>query len=378
MLDTLRPSVVRINTDAGGGSGVIIDPSGLVLTNYHVVKGALLVVKLQDDRIFTGFLLGFDEVRDIAIVQIYADDLVALEPGYELDPREGDEVFAIGYPLGGNFSVTSGVVSAILQLGDSNVPYIQTDAALNPGNSGGPLVSRRGELLGINTSRVEFSSGRAVQNIGYALSLRGLREHLEKLAGGAEVIMPTPVVRTKAIGSSSAGFLISVPAAWEWGKWDYDWDWYQLKRFRAGEWVFFLFYPTGEVAVLTVRSDVIGGHDAVDLKEYLDKERQFVSRGPHVSAVKDTALNIQLNDGTPALREEWSVAYYLDVPYKVTFKGIWKSTWIVVPQGENRIIAVEALVLGAGRDGACLDNSCLEIIAAMEAALKTLKVYEPS
>ena len=188
--------------------------------------------------------------------------------------------------------------------------------------------------------------------------------------------MPTPVVRTKSFGSHETGFAITVPEEWEYRQWPYDWGWYH-KRFRAGEWVFFLSYPTGEFAVLTIRSDVMGGNKEVNLREYLDRERRFVSRKSNVNVVKESSLDIQLHDGTPALREEWRVEYYLDAPYEVDLKGIWKSTWIAAPQGEDRIIAVEALVYGAGRDGACLDNSCLEIIAAMEAALKTLNVYEP-
>jgi len=158
-------------TQTSLGSGVIVDTSGYILTNYHVIKGAdEIKVKLYDKRVFDGTVIGFDAKTDIAVVKIKADGLRAIKWGDSDKLKVGETVIAIGNPYGLNLTVTSGIVSAT---GRANVgisdyeDFIQTDAAINPGNSGGPLVNVKGELVGINTAI--FSTTGGYQGIGFAI-----------------------------------------------------------------------------------------------------------------------------------------------------------------------------------------------------------------
>jgi serine protease Do len=158
-------------TQTSLGSGVIVDTSGYILTNYHVIKGAdEIKVKLYDKRVFDGTVIGFDAKTDIAVVKIKADGLRAIKWGDSDKLKVGETVISIGNPYGLNLTVTSGIVSAT---GRANVgisdyeDFIQTDAAINPGNSGGPLVNVKGELVGINTAI--FSTTGGYQGIGFAI-----------------------------------------------------------------------------------------------------------------------------------------------------------------------------------------------------------------
>ena len=146
----------------GEGSGFIIDPNGIVLTNAHVVKGATdVTVKLTDRREFRAKVLGADPKTDVAVLKIDASNLPTVQLGSSDDLKVGDWVLAIGSPFGFENSVTVGVVSAKGRSlpDDSYVPFIQTDAAVNPGNSGGPLFNARGEVVGINSQIYSRSGG---------------------------------------------------------------------------------------------------------------------------------------------------------------------------------------------------------------------------
>ncbi|MEO7114937.1 MAG: Do family serine endopeptidase [Caldimonas sp.] len=146
----------------GEASGFIVSPDGLILTNAHVVQGAKEVtVKLIDRREFTAKVLGADPKTDIAVLKIDASNLPVLKMGKVSDLKVGQWVLAIGSPFGFENSVTAGVVSAKGRSlpGDGYVPFIQTDAAVNPGNSGGPLLNARGEVIGINSQIYSRSGG---------------------------------------------------------------------------------------------------------------------------------------------------------------------------------------------------------------------------
>ncbi|HYR33152.1 MAG TPA: DegQ family serine endoprotease [Burkholderiales bacterium] len=146
----------------GMGSGFIIDPNGVVLTNAHVVEGADEVrVKLTDKREFKGKVAGVDHLTDVAVVKIDATGLPALKLGDPSKVRVGDWVLAIGSPFGFENTVTAGIVSGTSRSlpEGSYVPFIQTDAAVNPGNSGGPLISARGEVIGINSQIYSRTGG---------------------------------------------------------------------------------------------------------------------------------------------------------------------------------------------------------------------------
>src|SRR5207249_5160583 len=146
----------------GMGSGFIIDPNGVVLTNAHLVEGADEVrVKLPDKREFKGKVAGIDHLTDVAVVKIDAKGLPVVKIGDPSKIRVGEWVLAIGSPFGFDNTVTAGIVSGTSRSlpEGSYVPFIQTDAAVNPGNSGGPLFNMRGEVIGINSAIYSRTGG---------------------------------------------------------------------------------------------------------------------------------------------------------------------------------------------------------------------------
>src|SRR5580700_2576343 len=172
VVERVGPSVVRLDIRhagrgrAGSGSGVILSPDGLVLTNSHVVQGAKRAeVTVLDGRSLSGRVLGDDPETDLALVRI--DEDATLPPaklGNSKRLKPGEIAIAIGNPFGFDASVTAGVVSALgrsLRSKNGRLidDVIQTDAALNPGNSGGPLVSSAGEVIGINTAIIAGAQG---------------------------------------------------------------------------------------------------------------------------------------------------------------------------------------------------------------------------
>lgn len=150
----LGPSTSR---QQGQGSGFITRANGLIFTNEHVVRGADQVkVTLPDGRSFNGKVLGGDPMTDVAVVKVVADNLPVAALGDSKRLQPGEWAIAIGNPFGLNNTVTAGIISAVGRtnaIGDGQrVPYIQTDAAVNPGNSGGPLINAAGQVIGMNTA----------------------------------------------------------------------------------------------------------------------------------------------------------------------------------------------------------------------------------
>lgn len=146
---------------SGAGSGFIVSPDGVILTNAHVVQGAdEVTVKLQDRREFRAKVLGSDTRTDVAVLKIDAKNLPVAPLGKSRNLSPGEWVLAIGSPYGLESTVTAGVVSATgRDLSDGQVPFIQTDVAINPGNSGGPLFNTRGEVVGINSQIYSQTGG---------------------------------------------------------------------------------------------------------------------------------------------------------------------------------------------------------------------------
>ncbi|HEV7815859.1 MAG TPA: DegQ family serine endoprotease [Janthinobacterium sp.] len=156
----------------GLGSGFIVSPDGLIMTNAHVVRDAREVtVKLTDRREFRARVLGSDPKTDIAVLKIDAHNLPVVPLGHSTDLKVGEWVLAIGSPYGFDNTVTAGVVSAKGRSlpDDSNVPFIQTDVAVNPGNSGGPLFNVRGEVIGVNSQI--FSQTGGYQGLSFAIPI---------------------------------------------------------------------------------------------------------------------------------------------------------------------------------------------------------------
>ncbi|MCL4745251.1 MAG: DegQ family serine endoprotease [Burkholderiaceae bacterium] len=156
----------------GQGSGFIVSADGLILTNAHVVRDATdVTVKLTDRREFQAKVLGSDPQTDVAVLRIDASNLPVVQLGSSRDLKVGEWVLAIGSPFGFENSVTAGVVSAKGRSlpDDSFVPFIQTDVAVNPGNSGGPLFNSRGEVIGINSQIYSRSGG--YQGLSFAIPI---------------------------------------------------------------------------------------------------------------------------------------------------------------------------------------------------------------
>jgi S1-C subfamily serine protease len=170
VVDRVGPSVVQVVDGRGAGSGVVIAPDGYILTNAHVVERAETVrVGLHDGRHLHGQVIGRDPSSDLAVLRVSGDGLVSAELGDSDRLRVGQLVIAIGNPLGFQSTVTTGVVSALGRTlsGRDGRPIenvIQTDAALDPGSSGGPLVDTRGRVVGINTAVIVGAHG-----IGFAV-----------------------------------------------------------------------------------------------------------------------------------------------------------------------------------------------------------------
>lgn len=164
--ERLRPAVVNIKTPRGGsGSGFVIANDGLILTNHHVIQGTDRVrVRFVDGNEVAGKVIGSDPMTDLAVIRIPGSGYPVAELGDSSRLRVGQLVLAIGSPLGFESTVTAGVVSALgrslRSVGGTLIDdMIQTDAALNPGNSGGPLVDSRGRVIGINTAVIQPAQG---------------------------------------------------------------------------------------------------------------------------------------------------------------------------------------------------------------------------
>ncbi|HIK22395.1 MULTISPECIES: HhoA/HhoB/HtrA family serine endopeptidase [unclassified Thermosynechococcus] len=175
----------------GQGSGFIIDPSGIVMTNAHVVSQAdTVTVRLKDGRVFEGEVRGVDEVSDLAIVKLkgVTEPLPTAPLGDSSEVKVGDWAIAVGNPLGLDNTVTLGIVSTLhrssAQVGipDKRLDFIQTDAAINPGNSGGPLLNEAGEVIGINTAIRADAMG-----IGFAIPINKAKALQTRLIRGEKI-----------------------------------------------------------------------------------------------------------------------------------------------------------------------------------------------
>jgi Do/DeqQ family serine protease len=187
------PSIERIQQTSSLGSGVIVDAkNGYILTNNHVIKDAFeITVTLSDGREMLAEILGRDPDTDIAVLQIQADKLTRVPIGDSSHLRVGDFVVAIGNPFGLGQTVTSGIVSALGRSGlgiESYEDFIQTDASINLGNSGGALVNLRGELVGINTAIFGAGGGNSGNiGIGFAIPINMAHDIMQQLIEHGEV-----------------------------------------------------------------------------------------------------------------------------------------------------------------------------------------------
>jgi serine protease Do len=211
--DDLPPGLVprMPPQDSGGGvamgTGFVISPDGYVLTNRHVVAGAdEVTVRLSDRREFKAKVVGSDEQSDVALLKIAATGLPTLRLGDSNQLRPGQWVVAIGSPFGLDHSVTAGIVSAV---GRSNpyadqryVPFIQTDVAINRGNSGGPLLNTRGEVVGINSQI--FSNSGGYMGVSFAIPIDVAMSAVKQLKTSGHVSRGQIGVNVQQIGTDDA------------------------------------------------------------------------------------------------------------------------------------------------------------------------------
>ena len=194
VVERTRAGVVRIAGASGSGSGFVVDSAGHILTNEHVIEGAgRLAVVFDDGTRLTAQVVASDPARDIALLKVETTRRLTVLH-LATSTREGEQVVALGYPLdlSDRITVTQGIVSSFRRFGD--VDYVQTDAATNPGNSGGPLLNLRGEVVGMNTSvRREIQDREYdAQGIGFAIRYDVLSSRLPIMMSGASPATPIP------------------------------------------------------------------------------------------------------------------------------------------------------------------------------------------
>ena len=202
--------VPRERMESSLGSGVVVDPGGLVVTNHHVVEGARngsIKVALPDKTEYEAKILLADKKTDIAVLKIISDreDFAYLHIGDSDDLQVGDIVLAIGNPFGVGQTVTSGIISALARTGigkSASQYFIQTDAAINPGNSGGALVDINGDLIGINTAIFSKSGGSL--GIGFAIPSNMVKLVLKSAKNGGSVRRPWFGGKVKSVNATIA------------------------------------------------------------------------------------------------------------------------------------------------------------------------------
>lgn len=177
IIEDALQSVVTVRTDVGQGTGFLISDKGFIVTNAHILSGAreVYVLDYQQNK-HSAELVGYNTTFDIVLLKT-SGSYNPLILGDSEDIQVGEKVIAIGNPLGLQFSVSEGIVSAVDREGSNKIDaYIQTDAALNPGNSGGPLIDKQGEVIGINNFKVGGG-----ENLGFALESNYIKEVINQI-----------------------------------------------------------------------------------------------------------------------------------------------------------------------------------------------------
>ena len=210
VVEKTRSGVVRIEGTTGSGSGFVVDSDGYILTNEHVISGQSRLTVVFDNGIRrSATIIASDATRDIALLKVASGGTLTVLP-FATSVREGEEVVALGYPLGGDLggsmTITKGIVSAFRSM--RGISHIQTDAAINPGNSGGPLLNLNGEVVGMNTSVQRDIQGEDyfAQGIGFAIKFDVLNSRLTAMKSG-QSSQPTPVPTPRAIATQTPGYV---------------------------------------------------------------------------------------------------------------------------------------------------------------------------
>jgi S1-C subfamily serine protease len=205
IIKKVKPATVYIETTQGSGSGMIIDDSGYILTNAHVVYDTNKAkIKLSDDRAFTASVVGRDEKIDLAVLKIDGKNFQKIVFGDSDNVVQGDEVFTLGYPFGleGDVSFKEGTISRTIS--DESTTYLETSAEIHPGNSGGPLVDKYGEVIGINTASLGNSvKGVTVgETIKLAIPVNIAIPLIPELKNGRNILIKREKPKTATISNS--------------------------------------------------------------------------------------------------------------------------------------------------------------------------------
>ena len=217
VVEKVRSSVVGVtsesydnyNTQTSCGSGIIISTDGYIVTNYHVIEGANnITVALDDGTEYTAYLIGSDAYTDLAVIRIQQENLTAAEFGNSDKVRVGEIAIAIGNPTGQlQGTATSGIISALnrnVEINNTVMNLIQTDAAINSGNSGGPLLNQHGQVVGITSAKVSLSG---YEGLGFAIPANTAKPIIEELVRHGYVSgRPLLGVRVTELSKMAANF----------------------------------------------------------------------------------------------------------------------------------------------------------------------------
>ncbi len=301
----VTPSLVQITSTVSAGSGFIVDSGKGVITNAHVVgNDSRVSVWLHDGRRLQGQVVGLDEYLDLAYIKLPdGQRLQSAILGNSVRVSAGQDVLALGFPLdsapGDSPTVTKGIASSIRTV--DGAKWIQTDAPLNPGNSGGPLLDKRGLVIGVLTSRLDYdwATGRDVEGVGFALAVDELKGRMSFLSGGGQALLPTPTP-TPTPKPTPTPTPVVVPTG-NWVTWDEVLEW-ELESDQDGEPRILLYgqgpSPILETYLLQFDCRTIQGELALDL--YVSENSSFGFLP--LPGVQDTTVAYRIDDGNLTTR----------------------------------------------------------------------------
>ena len=333
------PAVVSIQSQRGSGSGSIIDAKGLILTNAHVVRGATTVnVILSDKRQFRGVVIASTRNPDLAVIKLegVTESLPTIQIATSSDIQVGQRAFAIGNPFG-RFAgtLTTGIISRI----DLERKLLQTDAALNPGNSGGPLLNGRGELVGVNTAI--FTTNSVNSGIGLAIEADTVKKFIAAVRQGTITTNPTPLVSPSLLTLDGNAIAASLTAS---DNTLPDGSYYKAYQFQG---------QAGQSVVIDMRGNNIDPYLVL-----FDASGRKVAEDDDGAGDKNARLKVTLpSTGKYTL---YANSYEIGKTGSFTITGSLSNNFTAESTGDRRILLQKNGVLGTqsrvlARDGSFFD-----------------------
>ena len=333
MIEAVQSSLVYIETADGSGSGFIVDETGLIVTNEHVVRGFdTVLLVLSDGSEYDGIVLGVDEIADLAVVEIQDDagNFDSMSLGNSDDVRVGDEVIALGYPLGydlgSELTVTRGIISS--NRVRDGVDVFQTDAATAPGSSGGPLVDMYGNVIGVNYAGIPSFHDTPVDNIGFAIAIDELHYRMDFLVSGENAPMPEPEPWT-TYESPTYGYSLEIAP-----------DWYLDEESGEDEVAFWNFDYSGVIEIAVVDLSDIDSEILLDdftdlmltaMEELALEESWEYTEVTSIEYIEDEFGEYYLMESVTQISEDYCVQvsttliilsdFYPDEPYGFVVEG---------------------------------------------------------